>query len=237
MEFTLLFAVLTAFAAMWITRRALGPRIEDVDKPLDAMLGAAAVGLLAGRVAAMIADGINPLTNPFEAFLVRAGVMTEVAAPVALATLLWMWRDHLPAWPDAAAPVAVAGLAGWHAGCVWRGTCLGTASELPWAFAIDGSTVTRHPVELYAAIGLIGIVPLLARLRRQPWAATGLAIAWSAVIRLMTQPLRPSITGGPVAFYSAAVLIGLTAMVAGWWWLGRAADTDARRPAGQDTTP
>ena len=112
----------------------------------------------------MVGDGVNPLTNPFELILVRAGVETAVAAPVAVLALAWLWRRHLPDWVDAVAPVAVAGLAGWHGGCVWRGTCLGAASELPWAYGLPGSTVTRHPVEVYTAIGLAILTLVVSRL-------------------------------------------------------------------------
>lgn len=225
MEFTLLFAVLTAYVSMLATGRALRGRVAAVKSPIDAMLGAASIGLLTGRLAAMISDGVNPLTNPFEILLVRAGVRTELAATVAVGTLLWMWRHHLPAWPDAVAPIALAGLAGWHGGCVWRGTCLGTVSHLPWAFPIDGSEITRHPVELYAAIALLASIPLVIRFGRRPWVATGLAVAAAGAVRLATQPLRPSLTGGPVGFYVVAVVTGIVLALAG-----------RRIPLSQETT-
>jgi hypothetical protein len=215
MEFTLLFAVLTAVAVMWVASKLLSDRLDDVDGPIDALIGSATVGLVAGRLAAMIADGVNPLTNPLEVILVRAGVMTGVAAPVAVAVLLWTWREHLPAWVDATVPVAIAGMAGWHAGCVWRGTCLGTTSNLPWAFAIEGSTITRHPVEIYTAL-LLGLFAFgISRVHVGPWAATGLGVAATALARLVTQPLRPSLTGGPVVFYVVAVIVGLAVAVFG----------------------
>jgi prolipoprotein diacylglyceryltransferase len=215
MEFTLLFAVLTAVAVMWVARKLLSDRLENVDSPIDALIGSATVGLIAGRLAAMVADGVNPLTNPLEIILVRAGVMTGVAAPVAVAVLLWTWREHVPKWVDATAPVAVAGVAGWHAGCVWRGACLGTTSNLPWAFAIEGSNITRHPVEIYTAILLALFAVGIARVRLGPWAATGLGITATALARLVTQPLRPSLTGGPVVFYLVAVAVGLAVAVFG----------------------
>ena len=85
------------------------------------------------------------------------------------------------------------GLAGWHGGCVWRGTCLGTVSDLPWAFGLPGSDVTRHPVELYAAVGLALVAVALTRMPLRPWMATGIAIAAAAAFRLATQPMRPSL--------------------------------------------
>lgn len=215
MEFTLLFAVLTAGAAMYVATRLTRRRLTSVEGPIDTLMGAAVIGLVAGRVAAMLGDGVNPITNPFEVILVRAGVETAVAAPVALLALGWLWRRHLPGWVDAVAPVAVAGLAGWHGGCVWRGTCLGTASDLPWAFGLPGSTVTRHPVELYAMLGLVIVAVMVALLPARPWLSTGVAIAGAGLVRLVTEPVRPSLFGGPTTFYVVAVTVGVIIVVLG----------------------
>lgn len=215
MEFTLLFAVLTAGAAMYVAVRLTRRRLASVEGPIDTLMGAAVMGLIAGRIAAMLGDGVNPLTNPFELILLRAGVETAVAAPVAVLALAWIWRHHLPDWVDAVAPVAVAGFAGWHGGCVWRGTCLGTASELPWAYGLPGSTVTRHPVELYTAIGLAIIIVVVSRLPAKPWLATGVAITGAAAVRLATEPLRPSLFGGPTTFYAAAMVTGAVIVLLG----------------------
>lgn len=128
-------------------------------------------------------------------------------------TLAWPLRKNLRALDNLAA-AALAALGGWHAGCVWRSTCLGTAADLPWAWALPGSDVTRHPVELYAAIGFAVAAFVLARLSLPMGALTGLAISWAALTRLLTEPMRPSIGGGPIAFYVAATVIGV--VVAAW---------------------
>jgi prolipoprotein diacylglyceryltransferase len=208
-EFTLLFAVLTAGAAMAAAARLLRSNLAGMDSPVDRLIRAAVVGLFVGRVASMVSDGVNPLTNPGTLILIRAGVRTEIAASVAVAAALWMWRRELPFVADALAPVAVAGLSGWHAGCVWRSTCLGRAADVSWGWALDGSDVTRHPVELYAAALLLLVVPLLVRLRSVAWAPTGGAIAAAAVSRLVTEPVRVSLTGGPTTFYAVAFVVGI----------------------------
>jgi prolipoprotein diacylglyceryltransferase len=215
MEFTLLFAVFTAVAFLWVASRALSGRLAGIPHPVDTLIGVASIGLFAGRIAAMIIDGVNPVTNPFQILLVRAGVDTRVAAATAVAALLWTTRDRIPQWVDALAPVAVAGLAGWHGGCVWRGTCLGAASDVPWAFGLPGSTVTRHPVELYAAAGLLLVAVIVARLPLRPWMPAGLAVAGAALVRLVTEPLRPSLDGGPVWFYGAALAVGIIVALVG----------------------
>lgn len=202
MEFTLLAAALTGVAALWLALRR-GGHVSEFDR----LLGAAAVGLFAGRLVAMIASGINPLTNPLDILIVRGGVSTVGAALGALVYLAWSTRND-PAILDAVAPATLAGLAGWHAGCLWRGTCLGTATDLPWGWALAGSDVSRHPVELYTAILLAAGAWSLSRIHRPSGVVAALALAVAAGARLVTEPFRPSLTGGPVVWYAAALAVG-----------------------------
>lgn len=231
MEFTLLAAALTAAVAVWAATRILvrTGRLEGgPDRPADALLGAAAGGLFVGRVAAMIGDGINPITHPGDLLVVRAGVDTGFATVGALAALAWAFRGRLPAVADDLAPAALAGLAGWHAGCVWRGTCLGTVSDLPWAWAQTPGGATRHPVELYAAAAFLLAAVIVARLPRLPWLPSSVALALAGVVRLVTQPIRPSLTGGPVWWYGAAAILGAgVAVWAGFSGRSRAAPQGA----------
>ncbi len=221
MEFTLLFAVLTAVAFLWIAARLLRRRLTEIPHAVDTLIGVASIGLFAGRVGAMIIDGVNPLTDPFQIILVRAGVDTAIAATVAVVALLWTTRARIPGWIDALAPMAVAGLAGWHGGCVWRGTCLGAASDLPWAIPLPGSTVTRHPVEIYAALAMVAWAFLVDRLPARPWLPTGAAMAGLALVRLATEPIRPSLEGGPMSFYALALATGVALAVFGDRLTGR----------------
>lgn len=215
MEFTLLFAVLTAVAAMWVAARIASRRLDGVPHVIDTLIGTATIGLFAGRIAAMLLAGVNPVTNPFQILLVRAGVDTAVAAVVAVGALLWTTRADLPRWVDVSAPIGVAGLAGWHGGCLWRSTCLGTISDVPWAYGLPGSDVTRHPVELYATLGLVLVALIVARLPLRPWLPTGVALVGAAAVRLATEPLRPSLDGGPVEFYGAAIFVGAVGVALG----------------------
>lgn len=206
MELTLLANALTAGGAVWIANRLLRP---TVDRPTDLLIGAAAVGLLVGRLAAMIGAGVNPLLRPGDILVVRGGVSTGFATLGALAALGWTLRHDLPRALDQLAPAALAGLAGWHGGCLWRGTCLGTAADVPWAMTTTGSAVGRHPVELYAAVGLIVAAAAVWRLPARPWLRAGIGLGLAGGIRLATDPLRVSIVGGPTAWYLSAVLVGL----------------------------
>jgi prolipoprotein diacylglyceryltransferase len=225
-EPTLLWAALTGVGAAWLVLRV--PRVRGrlparIDRPLDLLVTAAVAGLLTGRLAAMVRSGTSPLTAPLDVLAVRGGVDTGFAALGALVTLLVVTRREIPEAIDALAPAVVAGIAGWHAGCVWRGACLGTRSNLPWAWAEAGSDVTRHPVELYAA-ALLGLAALgLTRLPARPWLLSGAALVALAGTRLLTEGMRPSILGGPTGWYLAGVSVG-TAMVA--WSLGSRTPSD-----------
>jgi prolipoprotein diacylglyceryltransferase len=220
MEFSLLGAVLVAVVAVWLVLRLEAGRGNAADCTgdlWDALLLAGIVGLAVGRVAAMLLDGTNPVTNPGDFVIVRGGVDTTAASLSAIAALGWRFRADLWWMLDAAAPAAVAGLAGWHAGCLVReSACLGTPSDLPWAIGQAGSSVTRHPVEIYAAVLLAGAAAGLAlwkRHRRPPrGVVAGAAIAAAGLTRLVTEPLRPSLGSGPVWLYGAGVVVGLGLM-------------------------
>jgi prolipoprotein diacylglyceryltransferase len=178
------------------------------------MVGAAATGLLFGRLVAMLVQGTNPLTNPTDILIVRGGVHTGAASAAAIGTYLWAakWRFG---YLDATAPAALMGLAGWHAGCLWRDACLGSESDLPWAWAQDASVIARHPVELYAAVGLLLAAWIVSRL---PWSVltrAGVALSSAGLVRLVTEPMRPSITGGPVGWYLGAIVVGVAVAVIG----------------------
>jgi len=210
MEFTLLWAAFTGVAFAWVGTKIWSERLPD--HPLDRMIGAGAVGLVVGRLAAMVSQGVNPLAHPADILIVRGGVHTGMASIGAIVAYLWTAKWDVR-YLDATAPAALFGLAGWHAGCVWRGACLGTASDLPWAWAEPGSTIGRHPVELYAALGLAIAAWIVSRL---PWATlvkSGAALAAAGLVRLVTEPMRPSITGGPIGWYIAAILCGIAVVL------------------------
>ena len=212
MEFTLLWAALTGVVFAWMGTRLWPEGLPD--HPADRMIGAAAGGLLVGRLTAMFIQGINPFTHIGDVLIVRGGVHAGAATIGAIGAYLWSvkWNiEHM----DATAPAAVLGLAGWHAGCLWRGACLRTVSDLSWAWAEPGSTVTRHPVEIYAAVALFGAAFLVARLPNRTLLRSGAALAAAGVIRLSTEPMRVSLTGGPVGWYLAAAVVGVVAAVLG----------------------
>jgi len=230
MEFTLLWSALTGvgglYAALWwMGRLDTSLCVRDL---WEIAIAAGAVGLVVGRLVAMVRGGVNPLAHPGDLLLVRAGVDTVGATLAALITTAWLARADLREQLDGLAPAALFGIAGWHAGCLFRDACLGTPSSLPWAWAQPGSDITRHPVELYAAALLVLSGWLLFRLRLRypaPGLVAALALAAAGAARLVTEPLRPSLFAGPVWWYGAAMVGGIAVAV----WA-------AIHPAATDTT-
>lgn len=212
MEFTLLWAALTAAVLGWLGTRIWPEGLPD--RPADRLLRAGTIGLLVGRITAMIAQGTNPLLHPGDILVVRGGVHSSGATIGALVAYLWSVRGELR-YLDAITPAALLALAGWHGGCLWRGACLGTTSDLPWAFAEPGSVVSRHPVELYVALVLTLVAWAVARLSFGPLLRSGFGLAATGIVRLLTEPLRLSLTGGPTGWYIAAITVGLMAALVG----------------------
>ncbi len=216
MEFSLLGAVFVAMVLLYVTlywEARRGNAVSCSRNLWDLALTAVLVGVFVGRVAAMVDAGVNPITHPGDLIIIRGGVATGPATVAALATAAWIGRKEL--WPvlDGLAAAALAGLGGWHAGCVVRDACLGTPSDLPWAIAQEGSAVTRHPVEIYAALGLVIAAAAIAVWRMKgrpaPGMPAGLALAAAGLARLATEPLRPTLAGGPVGWYVAGLLVGV----------------------------
>lgn len=215
MQFDLLGAAAFAVFGFWLMLRWEAKRGNAAGCALslwDVGLMSAMSGLLIGRLVAMISVGINPVTDPFQIILIRSGVSTVGATIGALAVFTWLARKSLLEAADGIAPAALAGLAGWHAGCLATGSCLGAESSLPWATTLPGSTITRHPVELYAAgaflLASIGLALWKQHGRPPLGSVAGLALLAASLIRLTTEPLRISLAGGPIYLYIAGALTG-----------------------------
>jgi hypothetical protein len=212
MEFTLLWAALTAALLAWLGLRLWPEHVPE--HAFDRLLTAAVSGLFVGRLIAMAIQGINPALSPGDILILRGGVHTGTATATFLLVLWWGNRRD-PFGFDAVAAATLLGLAGWHGGCLWRGACLGSASDLPWAWALEGSIVTRHPVEVYAALGLALGAWGVSKLSWRPFLKAGSALAIASLVRLFTEPLRPSLGGGPVAWYLTGVVLGLMLVAVG----------------------
>ncbi len=223
MEFTLLGAAAIAGGAAygmlwWEAKRGNAARCAG--NLWETALVSAVIGIFIGRIVTMLIDGVNPLAHPLDIMLVRSGVSTVGASLGAAVLFLWQSRKEPVAMADGISAAALAGLAGWAAGCLVRGTCLGTASDLPWALAQEGSTMTRHPVGIYAAVflGVAAVALASWKAYRRPSAGVpaSIAVTVAAAARLATEPFQPSLSGGPMWFYAGALVVGL----AGTVWFG-----------------
>ncbi len=215
MEFTLLGSALLGVATALVVLRIERHRGTTGRKDLiDLVLGASVTGLAVGRVATMALQGTSPFTHPLDIFFIRGGVDTGFAGLGALTFVAWTARRDF--WPtiDLLAPAALAGLGGWHAGCLFRSACVGTPTSLPWAVTLQGSSVGRHPVELYAAVLLLAGAALLVLLHTRVadgvLASSALVIA--AGVRLLTEPMRVGLGADPSLWYVAGLLVGLVGL-------------------------
>lgn len=206
MEFTLLGAVLIAYAAMTITSKRL--QSEDTPKIGDVLLGAAMMGLVTGRIWYMIGTNTNPLTNLGDLILVRAGVSTIGATVGFLAVLVWQFKKNTAFGAALVAVPALVGLAGWEIGCLVRGTCLGTEASFGLT-SVAG--VTRHPIGIYTGVIFLIAAFVVARLQREglhPWTGP-LAFAFAALSRAVTEPLRLHFGDGLLWWYVSAFALGM----------------------------
>lgn len=232
MEFSLLAAAAIGVFGFWLMLRWEGPRGNAAGCAVDlwdAGLISAVVGLVVGRLVAMASAGINPLTDPGQVVLIRSGVSTWATALATVAVFGAVTRLRFFPAADGISAAAVAGLAGWHAGCLPTSACLGSPSNLPWTYALGPGGVSRHPVELYAAVLLaIGsiVIALWKQHGRPPLAApAGAALAIAGGVNLVTEPMRISLDGGPEYLYAAGVIIGMIAVAGAF--LRRARPTTA----------
>ncbi len=206
MEFTLLGNALIAVAALHVTVRVLSRDARfttAAPRAWDSLLGAAMIGLVVGRLWAMIATGTNPATHLFDILLIRGGVDTIGATVGFIAAIVWGYRERLSPAADALAAPALFGLAGWHGGCLVRDACTGVATTLPWG--IEGTVgVSRHPVEIYTALLLIiaGAWSIRAWRKGSLAGVLGpLGLVMASLARAVTEPLRLHLGSGLVGFY------------------------------------
>ena len=196
MEFTLLWAAGAGMGALWTADR----RINPADRRFDDLLAAALLGLVIGRLGAMIQGGSYPWLHPGLIPLVRGGVDPGWASLGALASLGWKFRRQAIDLATLSSP-ALFGLAGWESGCVFRSSCAGTGPGgwvLPIGliagalFAVAGWGLLRIPVRYRAPAALVA----------------------AAAIRLGTEPWRAALNHDVAWWYAAGLGLGSAALVA-----------------------
>jgi phosphatidylglycerol:prolipoprotein diacylglycerol transferase len=139
----------------------------------------------------------------------------------------WMMEIKVKTGDTFAAPVAFAVAIG-RVACFQGGCCYGTPTNLPWGVvfptALDGSTLARHPTQLYEAAfhftaGLLLV--WLGKRERFSGQLIKLYLLSYLVYRFLTEFIRPE---APVWFgltgYQAAA-VALVPLFAWLWWRDR----------------
>lgn len=157
----LIVIVVTVFVRPWPTSAAERGVIDTAS-------GAATIGLIAGRLAAVALDDPGALTKLNDLLIIRSGVEFWPGAAAAVAWLVVQARrEHVGVW-DRLAALAPAGLVAWavyEATCVVRGGCPGPASLL--GLHPDGLVTSVFPVGLAVGGFAAGFALLLSLAQRR----------------------------------------------------------------------
>jgi prolipoprotein diacylglyceryltransferase len=242
MEVSLLVAAILSAGAGWAALRleeAKGMLAVTRREAWDTVVLACVAGVAAGRLAHLVASGVDLIHHSADLFVIRGGVSSGWASLTAIGVCIASTaRRRLPSLLDQIAPAALASLSAWHASCLIRASCLGDVTGLPIGWHQSGSTLRRHPVELYASVLLLSaaIAAFMMLTRRVPrLLVASLSLAMAGTSRLITEPLRPSFHGGPTGWYTSAVAAGLVVaalvVVAGRRAVIPRPDRRERRPA------
>ena len=206
-------AAVLALVPRWWPPRGLG----EGQSVFDALTPGLLVGVLVGRVAAMLLDDPRGLTRPGDILILRGGAEFwpgVVAGIVVIAVMAR--REGASVWSRLAglAPYALLAYGTYEAACVVRDGCFGP--EAPVGFYPSGITARQFPIGLAVALLSIGLAVLVRRLsddRRALLVGTaGLGTVRAAAAiwlpRVGTGPTRQQILSAVVAVVSLAALAG-----------------------------
>ena len=217
-DITLLASAAVALVAFSVAVRILRPRVLDRRGLLDASLGAALVGVLAGRIVALALDDPRGLLAPRDVLLIRGGVEFWPGVVAAAGTFLFLTRGNT-ASPVARltdiGPAAIAGYGGYEALCLARGGCFGPAAAV--GLRPPGLSTSMMPVGLVVAVAVLLLAALVHRVAgARPVLALTAAIGGVAAFRsaaafglphVGTDLSRPHLTSLAVAGMAAVAAL------------------------------
>lgn len=192
----------------WRWARVLVQQPPVVATPLqvDEFLTWATLGVvLGGRLGyVLFYQPVRYLSDPIEIFAVWHGGMSFHGGMVgvAIAVLVYCWRQKIPLWgfADRIAVVAPVGLGLGRVANFMNGELWGreAPASLPWAMRFPGADdVLRHPSQLYQALleGFLLLVVLLVlsrsdALRARAGLLTGVFLAGYAIARIIGEFFR-----------------------------------------------
>jgi len=192
---------------------------------LYGLLATIVVGRLAHVIAFWPAYRLQPLDIVglnAQAFLWGPGLLAGVIVAA------WYIHRHKLPWTtvlDAAAPGVLAALIIANLGALLAGNAVGAPANLPWAVDLWG--VSRHPVQIYAALGeLVTLAGVLHALRKpsRPGTAALLGLLGWGLTAWLIEPFRAE-SATVAAGIRLWQVIGLAAALAALWVLRRQAAT------------
>ena len=219
--------------AFWVGLALSARAASRLDVDGDHIWNAGLYGLLAtiiiGRLGHVIAFWPAYRIQPLDivglnaqAFLWGPGLLAGVIVAA------WYIHRHKLPWAavlDAAAPGVLIGLVIANLGALLAGNDVGAPANLPWAVELWG--VSRHPVQLYAALGeLITLAVVLHALREpsRPGTAALLGLLGWGLTTWLIEPFRAE-SVAVIAGIRLWQVIGLGAALAALWMLRRRAAT------------
>jgi phosphatidylglycerol:prolipoprotein diacylglycerol transferase len=220
--------LLATLAGLWLAARQARRHGIDSDHVYNMGLYALLVGIVTARLGHAIAyfevyrvDPLQLLSLSPGAFLFLPGLIGAAAMAA-----IYLYRHHLSVvrMLDILAPGVVLAFIIASLGAFLAGRDLGALSELPWAVELFG--VRRHPVALYQALALSGLLGLLLwadrRATLQPGQLALAALFGYATIRLFLDPLRAEgmLVGDG---WRLTQIVALAAVLVSGWLLGRTA--------------
>ncbi|HLU05113.1 MAG TPA: prolipoprotein diacylglyceryl transferase [Woeseiaceae bacterium] len=199
------------FVLAWWLARKRAVRSDSPVKPqqVDDLIFYAMLGvILGGRLGYVFVYGWDQLTqDPLYIFKITEGGMSFHGGMIGVAVALWLYGRKIGRrvfeLTDFGAPLVPLGLCFGRIGNFINSELWGKATDVPWAFNING--VGRHPSQLYEAMleGIVLFVILWTfSSRPRPYMAlTGMFLLWYGVFRFFVEFFRlPDADIGYLAF-------------------------------------
>lgn len=222
--------LLVSIAAMLVVPAVfLRPATPDASPSDMVELGAGPllVGVLGGRIAAMLLDDPSSLGNIRDILIIRSGVEFWPGVAIGCACLAWNTRRQQAEVAKRLADMSVVALAAWatfEATCLLRDGCPGPPSRI--GLRPDGLTTRVLPIGLIVAVAAGGAAWGIARLRRHgldPRRCIVATVAAIAAIRSVSSIWLPHIGSGLTRQHRESIAVAALscALLAGPWWRSR----------------
>lgn len=215
----LLLSVVAMAVAVAVSSRVARPTTLGDGRVLDAATAPVLVGLLVGRLVAMVLDDPRGLSRPGDILIIRGGVefwpgvlagMTVAAVAAKRAGI-----DVLSRLADLA-PHALVAYAVYEAACLIREGCFGPVAAV--GLRPEGIPQRQVPIGLFVAIATLAISWAVRRVTAtSPLRGLGVALVGVAAVRAVAATWLPRISDGPTRqqLQAVAVLGALMVVAAG----------------------